>query len=349
MKKSILGIFKLVKLLGKIFLPLIIILTPFFAIVALVSPKFFSKIIKLFFDQYIPIPPKEFLYTDSVQTFNNIRYGDQTDEILDIHLPNKKEGTYPLIIWAHGGAFVAGNKSYTTFFARVLAHFGYAVASINYTLAPTAQYPMAIMQVGRAHSFLVNGTYQGKEFVDTKRLFLAGDSAGAQIMAQFALLQTNPVYRRYFITAHPEISLPKVISPEELKGNLLYCGCFSIKDLQDTKKLPIRFLFWQVGWAYFGQRRIKNITALDEMDIVANVTADFPPSFIADGNTLTFPKQGRALSMALKKLNVPVITLVFDENNKKVYHEFQFNLETPEARQALLSTLAFLKKYSSKP
>ena len=236
------------------------------------------------------------------------------------------------------------SKGYTAFLARVFAHYGYAVASLNYTLSPEAHYPTQIEQIGKAYSFLTNDNYMAKEFIDTKRIFLTGDSAGAQMMAQFALLQTNLVYRDQFITTHPDIFLPAIIPTQHLRGMLLYCGPFSLKEVQASPNRLLNFLFWQVGWAYFGKRRLANLPALDEVDIVPHLTATFPPSFVSDGNTLSFPKHGRDLARALRKLGVPTTELVFDDTEKKVYHEFHLDLATPEARQALLTALAFLKK-----
>lgn len=345
MKKGFTTKLKFIKVIGKILLPLLIILFPLLLIAFLISPKFFSRLLRIFFNYQFKVPPKEFLYTESVSSISDIKYGETTDETFDLHLPSNVEGKCPLIIWAHGGAYIAGDKGYLAFFARVLAHYGYAVASLNYTLAPKAHYPSQIAQIGKAYTFLTRANYQGKNCIDTNRIFLAGDSAGAQMMAQFALLQTNLVYRTEFIAAHPEILLPAIIPTRDLRGMLLYCGPHSLKEVQASPKLLLKFLFWQMGWAYFDERRLSNLPALDEVDIAPHLTATFPPSFITDGNTLTFTKHGQSLATALRTLGVPTTELIFDEPDKKVYHEFQLDLATPEAQKALVTVLAFLKKY----
>jgi len=345
MKKDRSTKLKSVKLLGKILLPLMIIAFPFLLVAFIISPKFFSRLVRLIFDYQFKIPPKEFLYTDSVKTITNLKYGAADDERLDLHLPNKKQGSYPLILWAHGGAYIAGNKKYLAFFARVLANFGYVVATVDYTLAPESHYPTPLVQIKRAYDFLVSDHYQSKELIDSTRLFLAGDSAGAQIMAQFALLWTNPNYRQAFKIAHRDIHLGDTIPTSTLRGMLLYCGPFALKEIQQTPSKLLKFLFRQTVWAYFGKRRLSNLPALDEVDIISHLTKDFPPSFICDGNTLSFPTHGHDLSLALKALKVPTTTMIFDKSPRKIYHEFQFDLAIPEARQSLLTALAFLKKH----
>jgi len=336
---------KLLKVLGKLLLPFIVLFFPILVIAFLISPKFFSRLVRLVFERQFKIPPKEFIYTDSVKSISNLQYGADTTELMDLHLPSNPKGPCPLILWAHGGAYVAGDKNYLLFFARVLAHYGYAVATFDYSLAPEAHYPVPLLQVGKAYTFLTSSNYENMKFVDTTKLFLAGDSAGAQIVAQFALLQTNQQYLSDFKKIHTEAVLPPVISLDVLRGLLLYCGPFSLKEIQTSPKKSLKFLFWQTAWAYFGKRRVSRLDALDEVDIVPHITADFPPSFIADGNTFTFPKHGRDLAAALDRLGVANIALIFDDYEKKVYHEFELDLATREARQALLTALAFLKKY----
>lgn len=345
MKKGIANKLKFLKTLGKILLPLIILLFPFLLIAFTVSPKFFAWVLRLFFNRQFTVPPKEFLYTDTVQSITDVKYGLGNEELFDLHLPAGRKGPFPLIIWAHGGAYVAGYRGYLTFFARILAHYGYAVASIDYELAPEAHYPSPLVQIGKAYTFLTTNEYQGKNFVDINKVFLAGDSAGAQLVAQFALLQTNLNYRKSFMHAHPDSPLPEVIPSSILKGLLLYCGPISFSEFQKTPKILLKFLFWQMTWAYFGKRRTSKLTIWNEIDVIPHLTADFPPSFITDGNTLTFPQHVQAFSDALKELKVPTSTLIFDDPKNKVYHEFELDLATPEAQKALLMALAFLKKY----
>ena len=334
---------KLIKILGKVLLPLLAILFPFSAIAFMVSPNFFSWIVRIFFDHQF----EEFIYTDDVKSFSNISYGEARGEKFDLHLPDKKGGTYPLIIFAHGGAYVAGDKNNLIFFARLLAHYGYAVATINYTLAPKAHYPTQLLQIGKAYTFLTTKDYDGKELVDTSRLFLAGDSAGAQMMAQLVVLQTNPAYRANFMKLHPQSLLPEAFPAKALRGVLLYCGPYVFDEIKNSPKRILRLFFNQMCWAYFGKRKYTDLPAFEEIEIIPHLTAEFPPAFITDGNTLTFPTHGRALSEALEQLGVKTTTLIFDDADKKIYHEFELNIAIPEARQALVAALAFLKKNST--
>ena len=80
--------------------------------------------------------------------------------------------------------------------------------------------------------------------------------------------------------------------------------------------------------------------------MAAHVTGDFPPTYIADGNNLTFPQHGKALAAALQEKGVNVRTMFFDGSDK-VNHQFQFELQTQPGRNALTATLDFLSQHSA--
>ena len=68
---------------------------------------------------------------------------------LDLFVPAGKPPR-TTIVWIHGGGFVAGRKSEVANYARILASKGYGVASIEYTRAPNAHYPVPVEQANRA-------------------------------------------------------------------------------------------------------------------------------------------------------------------------------------------------------
>lgn len=67
----------------------------------------------------------------------NLKYGDEhARQVLDLYLPDghdPKTGLCPVVVFCHGGAFVAGDKSQVTPFLPLLTK-GYAIAAINYRL-----------------------------------------------------------------------------------------------------------------------------------------------------------------------------------------------------------------------
>ena len=116
-------------------------------------------------------------------------YGENT---LDIYYAKEHQTKRPTILWIHGGAFVSGSKNGLKVFGSLLASHGYTVISMNYELAPERHYPGPLIQVSEVITFLEKQklTYP---MIDLDRLVIGGDSAGAHIAANFAVLQTNPM------------------------------------------------------------------------------------------------------------------------------------------------------------
>lgn len=100
--------------------------------------------------------------------------------MLDLYLPpGEAAAPRPLVIWIHGGAWLAGDKNNCP--ALVLLRDGYAVASINYRLSQHATFPAqsydckAAIRWLRAHA----EEYQ----LDPDRFGVWGASAGGHLVA----------------------------------------------------------------------------------------------------------------------------------------------------------------------
>jgi acetyl esterase/lipase len=95
----------------------------------------------------------------------------------DLYLPEAAGA--PLLVWIHGGAWEAGNKS-----AMPLAPFierGFAVASLDFSPASKARFPGQIHEIKAAIRFL-RGQAQRYGY-DARRIGIAGASSGAHLAA----------------------------------------------------------------------------------------------------------------------------------------------------------------------
>jgi acetyl esterase/lipase len=97
---------------------------------------------------------------------------------LDLHVPSGKRRP-PLIVWVHGGAWRSGSKSSMPL--GKLVEDGYAVASVDYRLSTQAKFPAQIHDLKAAIRFLRG--HGGKWSVPSKKIVIAGDSAGAHLAA----------------------------------------------------------------------------------------------------------------------------------------------------------------------
>lgn len=258
----------------------------------------------------------------------------------DLYLPKNSKHRLPVIIWIHGGAFVAGEKSGVENWAVMLANEGYAVVAVDYQWAPEIKYPGQVRQIEECITELQNKEKEGMP-LDMSNVILAGDSAGAHIAAQAALLATNPLYEK-------ELGVASALKKENLKTILLYCGPYNVEQILTVEKPLLQFFTSRIGWAMLGDKHWQKGEAISTTTIKNYVTSEFPPAYIADGNSGSFEKEGKELVAELKKNGVKVQSLFFDKEKKEVGHEYQFDLSSEEGMQTYQETVCFLEDNSVK-
>jgi len=91
----------------------------------------------------------------------------------------------PVIVMAHGGGFIAGDRSELGDAAKAAASHGYQVLNISYDLS-APRWPRQVQQVDAAVDYVrAQGVAQG---IDPARVALLGDSAGAGLVLDAGLL-----------------------------------------------------------------------------------------------------------------------------------------------------------------
>ncbi len=270
------------------------------------------------------------------------------DARLDVYFPaTLKEGeTLPTLIWTHGGAWISGDKTNTTPYFQLIANEGFTVIAVNYSLGPHKSYPTAVHQLNDAHAYILANA--DRFHVDPHQLFLAGDSAGAQLTSQMAAIATNPDFAA-------EIGIVPALQPEQIRGLLLNCGIYVMSAFVNTTGMPettlAELLVWGTQtslWAYTGNRST-DTAAIHQMSTIEHVTAGYPPVWISGGNgdPLT-DKQSRAFAAKLQSLGVDVTTLFYAKDHEPhLGHEYQFNLDNDDGMKALAAMTAFMRTHST--
>ncbi|MBI1313990.1 alpha/beta hydrolase fold domain-containing protein [bacterium] len=103
--------------------------------------------------------------------------------LFDLYLPESGEAAsgrkWPVVVWVHGGAWRAGDRSRVP--VQPLTRHGFVVASVDYRLSPVARFPAQVYDIKAAIRFLrANATTYG---LDTERFAIAGASAGGHLAA----------------------------------------------------------------------------------------------------------------------------------------------------------------------
>lgn len=264
---------------------------------------------------------------------------DYPKNTYDLFLPKSKEKS-PLILWVHGGAFVAGDKIGTENWGILLADKGYAVMSINYCHAPEATYPAQIHQIADALREIINHEYADR--IDFENVVVAGDSAGAYMAIQFALCHTNDELSKKLGVVSP-------LKKDALKGAMLYCGPYNVKKMLNAENKLLRLFISRIGWSFLGKRKWNTVPLISTVTPMDFVTEKTVPCYITDGNTMSFESHGRTLADTLRKNGVIVKERYFSkEDYGEVPHEYQIQLHTENGMLCFNDTLTFLTEIIKK-
>lgn len=253
----------------------------------------------------------------------NISYGPGPDDRFDINLPpGEHTAPVPAIVWVHGGAWIAGTKEGVANYLKALAGSGFATIALEYSTGFGTTYPTPVRQVNDALGYL--SRHSGELGIDSNRIILAGDSAGAQLAAQVALIVSDPVYAS-------AIDIVPRIAPNQLNAVILASGAFDLRSVDFDGDWG--WFLNTVFWAYTGTKDFLDNTDFELASVQQFVGSAFPPAYITSGNGDPLEPQARRLAQTLAGFGVPVETLFFpEEHTPPLPHEYQFNLDTPEGR-----------------
>ncbi|PKE25804.1 alpha/beta hydrolase [Macrococcoides caseolyticum] len=275
----------------------------------------------------------------NVKLISDVQYGKGApNSEMDIIMPKKiKAGDkLPLIIWTHGGGYIAGDKKHKNAYLARIAERGFIIANMNYALAPAHQYPVPLIQEKQAAQFMKRNTFHLP--IDFNQIIIGGDSAGAQIAAQFAALQTNELLRK-------EMQEEAVFTPDDIKGVILFGGLYDMDTVRATKFPRIEdFMESYTGEKYW-ERDFKQI---DQMSITQQVTGKYPPTFLTVGDADPFESQAKELLKVLQENQVPTSTSFFDGSHR-LRHQYQFHMNLKESQITYDKVIKFLSTFTDQP
>lgn len=277
----------------------------------------------------------------AVQNKNVAAYTDITymsglpNSQLDILMPNRVNANdkLPVIFWAHGGGFIAGDKQYKNALLSHIVERGYVVVNVNYALAPEYQYPTPLIQMRHAVEFIKAN--ERNLPVDMNQVIIGGDSAGAQINSQFAAIQTNAELRN-------QMDFPQQLTPQQIKGAIFLGGFYDMETVRETEFPRIDLFMRSYTGVKDWEHQFKKIT---EMSTAEQVTNAYPATYLSVGDADPFATQNDTFVKALHAYNVPVDTHFYDGSHH-LKHQYQFHLEKPESKENIRRILSFLSRHT---
>jgi acetyl esterase/lipase len=125
---------------------------------------------------------RDIIYTGGDSSDGSDPAGDKHK--LDLYLP-KDQRNFPVLVFIHGGSWRSGDRNLYTVLGNRFAESGIGVAIPSYRLMPKNPHPAQIEDAAAAVAWVYK---KMAEFGgDTKRLYIAGHSAGGHLVALLAL------------------------------------------------------------------------------------------------------------------------------------------------------------------
>ena len=135
---------------------------------------------------FAPMQPME--PYQGVKTEREVKYGPAERHLLDVFTPEMAAPARPVLIFIHGGGFLAGNKRApgSPFYDNVMlwaVNNGFVGVNATYRLAPQSPYPAGAEDLGAVVAWVASKI--GERGGDPARIYLMGHSAGAVHVANF--------------------------------------------------------------------------------------------------------------------------------------------------------------------
>ena len=133
-------------------------------------------------------PPQQKEPYPGVRIERDVKYGTADRNLLDVFMPETASSPRPVLIFVHGGAFVAGNKHApgSPFYDNIMlwaVKNGFVGVNMTYRLAPQSPWPAAAEDVAAVVAWV--STNIASHGGNPARVYLMGHSAGAVHVASY--------------------------------------------------------------------------------------------------------------------------------------------------------------------
>ncbi len=220
-------------------------------------------------------------------------------------------GPHPVLLYLHGGGWVAGSPKSHRRLVQRFAEAGYLTVNLDYRLAPEHPFPAGYDDCAFAARWVHENAARWNGAAD--RIAIGGDSAGGNLAAAVAV---GPGHT--------------------FRAALLIYGIFDFAGAVERGAMGIE----GVARAYL-DAGYPAALADPRVSPIRNVTSKFPPTFLIVGSADALLPESRAMAEALKTAGVPHELRVVSD----MIHGFiQFDM-LEQCRQSLAAMFAFLKRW----
>lgn len=248
--------------------------------------------------------------------FKTLTYNNPHDLKLDFY-PSQKAGKRPCVLVIHGGSWAGGNSRQLPELNSEMAKWGYAVASINYRLAPAHRYPAPLEDVQAAIRYLQE--HANELSIDSTRFVLLGRSAGGQIA----------------------LSAAYTLHETAVKGVIDFYGPADMFWGYQNPTNPLVLDSRKIMEDYLGGTADQVPQQYLRSSATETVSAHTPPTLMiyAENDPLVSPRHGTRLHRKLKQQNIRFFELYLPWAT----HAFDYTLNGPGGQLSTWTVKHFLE------
>lgn len=210
---------------------------------------------------FVPLHQKE--PYSGVKIERDVKYGPAERNLLDVFMPETNSAALPVLIFVHGGGFVAGNKTNPglPFFDNIMlwaVKNGFVGVNTTYRLAPASTYPAGTEDMAAVVQWVSEKI--AERGGDPTKVYMMGHSAGAIHVAGYV--------------SHPEFHKVK---DGGLAGAILLSGLY---DLTASPPGPAELAYFGPDTSVYAERSsLKGLVASKTRLMVTAAELD-PPRFV---------------------------------------------------------------------
>ncbi len=269
---------------------------------------------------------------NDVEAFYNINYAgdDEKYHLLDVYRPCGCDKNLPVIINVHGGGYVYGMKENYIHYGMFIAKQGFIFVNGNYHLAPEYHFPTQLEEINAIVTWIMS---HGEKYgMDLKNIFMVGDSAGAQMLSQYATIVTNPEYEKLFA-----FRVPKDFHIQAIGLN---CGMYTF-DVEvgdeDTSQMN-RALFFD----YFG-KEVRDVGS--QARVLDYITDSFPPTYLMTSFYDFLRNHAEPMYLFLKERGIRTEYKCYGKEGETwMAHVCHVNMNLKEAKKMNCEELDFFRR-----
>ena len=283
---------------------------------------------------------------DNIEIYEQLQYGaDKHWNTLDIYRPKDRAGEkLPILVNVHGGAWIQSSKESYKYYCWKLAQRGLAVVNINYRLVPRAYFPAPVEDLNNAMIWVLK---HAEEYnLDLEHIYGTGDSAGAQILGQYAAICSNEDYAKQFAF--------QIAKENIFEAIVLNCGVYQV-NYECRKTDFVRMIAFE--YLNLENKNVDEITEdeynvlykkkIDQFEFGKYITSQFPDTFLMTAETDFVKFQNAELMKVLIEQNVNARLQMYVSKEHELNHVFNINLNLPEAEKCNNEEMSFLLSHKA--